>query len=320
VGSNPTPRIEELYAEPFSIEDYVRWAVRRYRWSTIERDIKILRQYQKAGVLDFGDMHMQQEVMKFVQKKQCKFGTKHLMISCYLRWLRYIGVSPSKEILEYLKDLDRMRERKLAKIPSYEVAVAVILATRGQTRNLLWLILHTGLRVNEALNLQWSQIDFNNKWIVIEESEKRSEGAYIPLDDNSLMALANQRQLTGLAGNSGRVFTIDERTVRKVLCHARRKMQYLDGAYLVCPKNLRHIFATRTYLQTRDIVYTQRLLRHKSILTTQRYLHYTLHRKSNYEVKIVNRNDYQSIKTLMEEGYEKVHEDKQVIFLRRLKD
>jgi len=301
--------------EPFSIEDYTRWASRRYRWSTILRDVKILRQFKQAGVLDFGDM--QQEVVKFVQNKQCKFGTKHVMICTYLHWLKYVGAKPSPTVIEYLKDLDRMRERKLARIPSYQVACAVILSTKGQTRNLLWLILHTGLRLSEALNLQWSQIDFNNKWIVIEESEKRSEGAYIPLDDNSLMALADQQKLTG---NSGRVFTIDPRTVRKVLCHARRKMQYLDGAELVCPKNLRHIFATRTYMQTRDIVYTQRLLRHKSILSTQRYLHYTLHRKSNYEVKIVNRNDYPGIKELLEQGFEKVHEDKNVVFLRRLKD
>jgi integrase len=308
----------EPLSEPYSVEDYVRWAIRRYRWSTVERDIKILRQYQKAGVLDFGDMHMQQEVMKFVQKKECKFGTKHLMISCYLRWLRYIGVSPSKEILEYLKDLDRMRERKLARIPSYDVAVAVILATRGQTRNLLWLILHTGLRLSEALNLRWDNVDFKNKLIVMEESEKRSEGAYIPLCDNALMALTQQLNLKGKTDD--RVFSIDSRTVRKVLCNARRKMQHLSGAELVCPKNLRHLFATRTYLQTKDIVYTQRLLRHKSILSTQRYLHYTIRERKNFEVKIVKRSDYESIKQLLEEGFDKVHEDKNFIFLRRLKD
>jgi integrase len=316
MSSNPTPRIEIYRIEPYSVEDYTRWAVRRYRWSTIERDIKILRQLSQAGVLDFGDM--QQEVVKFVQNKQCKFGTKHVMICCYLRWLKYIGAKPSSNLLQYLKDLDRMRERKLAKIPTYQVACAVILSTKGQTRNLLWLILHTGLRIGEALSLRWSQVDFEKKWIIIEESEKRSEGAYIPLDDNSLMALTQQRKY--LKSNDDRVFTIDPRTVRKVLCNARRKMQYLDGAELVCPKNLRHIFATRTYIRTKDLVYTQRLLRHKSILSTQRYLHYTLHRKPSYEVKIVNRDDYPSIKLLLEEGYEKVHEDKNVVFLRRLKD
>jgi integrase/recombinase XerD len=313
MGSNPTPRIEIYRMEPYSVEDYTRWAVRRYRWSTIERDIKILKQFKNAGVLDFPE-----RVVKFVEEKNCRYGTKHVMICCYLRWLKYIGAKPTQLILEYLKDLERMKEKRLARIPSYQVACAVILATRGQTRNLLWLILHTGLRVNEALNLRWHQVNFDKKYIVIEESEKRSEGAYIPLDDNSLMALTQQRKY--LKSNDDRVFTIDERTVRKVLCHARRKMQYLDGAELVCPKNLRHIFATRTYIRTKDLVYTQRLLRHKSILSTQRYLHYTLHRKPSYEVKIVNKNDYPSIKLLLEEGFEKVHEDRDVVFLRRLKD
>jgi integrase len=305
--------MQELYAEPFNIEDYTRWALRRYRWSTVERDIKILKQFKNAGVLDFPE-----RVVKFVEGKNCRYGTKHVMICCYLRWLKYIGAKPSPSILEYLKDLDRMRERKLTRIPEYDVAAAVILATRGQTRNLLWLILHTGLRLGEALNLRWHQVNFDKKYIVIEESEKKSEGSYIPLDDNSLMALTQQQKYR--KSNDDRVFTIDDRTVRKVLTNVRRKMQYLDGAELVCPNNLRHIFATRTYMRTRDIVYTQRLLRHKSILSTQRYLHYNISRRTNYEVKIVNRNDYQSIKMLMEEGYEKVHEDKNVVFLRRLKD
>jgi integrase len=264
---------------------------------------------------------MQQEVVKFVEEKNCRYGTKHLMICCYLRWLKYVGAKPGLDILQYLKDLDRMRERKLAKIPSYDVAVAVILATRGQTRNLLWLILHTGLRLSEALNLQWSQINFEKRFIILEESEKRSEGAYIPLCDNALMALTQQLNLTKLKGKTDdRVFSIDSRTVRKVLCNARRKMQHLSGAELVCPKNLRHIFATKTYLQTRDIVYTQRLLRHKSILSTQRYLHYSLHARKSFEVKVIKINDYEALKQLLEEGFDKVHSDKNFIFLRRLKD
>ena len=138
----------------------------------------------------------------------------------------------------------------------------------------------------------------------------------MPLSELALDVLRRQKQLTG---NSQNVFTVRKQTLLRTLNHARRKMAHLPGAELVNAKNLRHLFATRLYTSTKDLVYVQRMLRHRSILTTQRYVHMVVSRKA-YDVKVVPTHDRQTIAMLLSEGYDVVMTQKDVVFLRRLKD
>ncbi len=295
-----------------SFDDYVRWAVRRYSWATVERDRRVLYKLKKAGLLD----SEQARVVDFILNYPATAGTKHLMLCCYLRWLKYSEVKPELQTLMALKDLQRLRERKLAKIPKAEVAQAVIEAMGGQSKNFYRLIMETGLRFGEALNLRWSQVDLEGRKLVMEKSEKRSEGSILPLSDLAVEALIHQKQLTG---GGPQVFTVKKKTLLKVLKRAKEKMKHLDGAELVNAKNLRHLFATRLYAQTKDLVYVQRMLRHRSILTTQRYIHMVTARKA-YDVKAIPLYDKETIKTLLEQGYELAVQTKDTIFLRRLKE
>ena len=100
---------------------------------------------------------------------------------------------------------------------------------------------------------------------------------------------------------------------------ARARKINLDGAELVNPKNLRHIFATRLYLKTRDLVYVQRMLRHRSILTTQKYVHYITERRE-FDVRVVEANDVEAIKLLLSQGYDVALQVGKRIFLRRLRE
>ncbi len=296
-----------------SFDDYVRWAVRRYSWATVERDRRVLYKLKKAGLLD----SEQARVVDFILNYPATAGTKHLMLCCYLRWLKYSEVKPELQTLMALKDLQRLRERKLAKIPKAEVAQAVIEAMHeGQSKNFYRLIIETGLRFGEALNLRWSQVDLEGRTLVMEKSEKRGEGSILPLSDLAVEALIHQKQLTG---GGPQVFTVKKKTLLKVLKTAKEKMKHLDGAELVNAKNLRHLFATRLYAQTKDLVYVQRMLRHRSILTTQRYVHMITTRKT-YDVKVLPAHDKEAIAILLAEGHDVALQTKDLVYLRRLKE
>jgi integrase len=233
-----------------------------------------------------------------------------------MRWLRYLNVKPELSTLEALRDLDRLRPHKLAKIPSIQTVKAVISAMRpGQSKNFWTLLMETGLRFSEAYNLLWSQIDLSQKQLIMEKSEKRSEGSILPLSDLAIQALEDQRRRS----SGGRVFTVNQRTLIKTLTTARRRLSYLQDAALVNAKNIRHVYPTRLYATTKDIVYVQRMLRHRSILTTQRYIHMITDRKA-YEVKVVPAYDKTTISMLLEQGFDVAAQTKDTLYLRRLKE
>jgi len=297
------------------LSDYARWGLRRYRWTTIKNDVKILRRLRRLGV----DLEDEEAVMEAIMNLKVSVGRKHIYALAYARFLRFLGRKPSLAYREFMRDLQRLRPRKLARIPKLETAKAVIAAIpRSQAKYLLWFILETGLRLGEALNLRWSQVDLQGKRLIIEESEKRSEGSIIPLSDNAIEILNHQADL-GMNPKE-RVFKISERWMRRVLKKAKDKMRPIlgDEVDLVNPKNLRHLYATQLYSKTRDLVYVQRMLRHRSILTTQRYVHMITQRK-DYDVKVVSPQDSEIIKQLLEMGYEVALQTKNKIYLRRLR-
>jgi integrase len=291
------------------LADYARWALRRYRPSTVERDLRILRRLKKDGVLD----REEAAFLRWLEGYQATYQTRFVFFTSYLRWLRFKGIRPSPELLLTYRDYDRMRERKLARIPSYEAARAVIASIRpSQSRNFFALILETGLRFGEAYALRWDQVDWENRRLIMERSEKRSEGSYLPLSDAAIQILRDQQRYS--AGKVF-VFSVSRRNLVRTLGRAKTRVN-LPGAELVNAKNLRHLFATRLYAQIRDLVYVQRMLRHRSLLTTQRYIHMVTEAKT-FDVRVLDQGEVEAIKLLLQQGYEVALQAKGKVYLRR---
>lgn len=56
-------------------------------------------------------------------------------------------------------------------------------ATNWRDRALWTLLLASGIRKSEAMNLQWADIDYENQKVFVLDPEKRPYGSFIPLDD-----------------------------------------------------------------------------------------------------------------------------------------
>lgn len=103
---------------------------------------------------------------------------------------------------------------------SAEEVRALLDATQGWERTLLFVLLYTGLRPNEALALRWSDIDLKRRHILVRRGlsrrveghlKTRSSKRTVDIAPDLAVELSRQRQRTGFAGDGeGLVFPGDQ--------------------------------------------------------------------------------------------------------------
>jgi len=132
----------------------------------------------------------------------------------------------------------------------------------------LSLLYYAGLRLNEARNIKWTDIDFDNETIHLKKT-KGEEERFIFIHEKLRKALENlgiRKQGFVLATDTGEPY--DERTIQQIVRTAARKAKINKT---VTPHTLRHTFATHLLEAGADIKFIQHLLGHKDIRTTQIY-------------------------------------------------
>ena len=132
-------------------------------------------------------------------------------------------------------------------------------------RPLLITALHTGMRKGEILGLQWTDVDFTRKLIMIVKS-KNGEKRSIPMSER----LSEILQGIKVRDISGRVFPIANRSLRVAFDKTLIKAGIKDFRF----HDLRHTFATRLVQNGVDLYKVKELLGHKTIAMTMRYAHH----------------------------------------------
>lgn len=136
---------------------------------------------------------------------------------------------------------------------------------------MLYLMLMTGMRVSELLNLKVSDIDFPNSYITIRMGKGRKD-RIIPLNKNVKEALYNYIKLVkpknGLFDNES-----SSKSRRGVLYVIRKYCKKAGIDKKVTPHTFRHTFATLLLKKGENIRLVQALLGHSNISTTAIYLH-----------------------------------------------
>lgn len=160
--------------------------------------------------------------------------------------------------------------------------------------------LETGLRKSEALNLKWTEIDFNANVIIV--NGKGGKIAPIPLTNTAKAILGNCKH------HPVYIFTFKSQKAS----HGRRMGERipltataLQKPWWQCLKDsgiedlvwhdIRHTTATRLLRRTGNLALVQQLLRHSDIATTRKYAHTTI----------------EDLRTAMESGVQaETHEEK----------
>jgi integrase len=140
-------------------------------------------------------------------------------------------------------------------------------------RELILLALHTGLRRDELLSLQWDRVNLFQKTIIIQKS-KNGRPRTVPLTSVAMGILEEKARIRNLKTNLVFMNTVGKKIgtswVMKHFIFARGKAGLEDFHF----HDLRHTFATRLAQRGVDLYTISKLLGHVNIIMTQRYAHH----------------------------------------------
>lgn len=177
-----------------------------------------------------------------------------------------------------------MSPRKPKRLPEVLTTDEVVLLLKQPNKRyptgmrnycLMRLILETGLRASEALNLLVKDIDWRTGKLKVREGKGKKD-RFVRLNEDCLDVLATWRGQRP-EGTDYLFPTLEGKVLKDSYLRLMVK-RYGQKAGIekdVHPHMLRHTFATEFYRQTNDLRATQKILGHADISTTQIYTHIT---------------------------------------------
>lgn len=147
-------------------------------------------------------------------------------------------------------------------------------------RALFELMYGCGLRVSEASDLNWKDLQLKEGWVRV--MGKGSKERMLPFGNEARQALENYAERLQAEGwpRAEAVFLnyrgtrLTPRGIAKIL--TRHIMKTMSVLHLVSPHALRHSFATHLLAAGADLRSIQEFLGHSRLSTTQRYTHVDL--------------------------------------------
>jgi integrase/recombinase XerC len=141
---------------------------------------------------------------------------------------------------------------------------------------ILQLLLHTGLRVSEIVNLQTEDLIFDHPGVRLRVSHKQDEAKtrYLPLSQTVYKVLCDYLAIRPQTTTTNHLFlnqrgqAISDRTVQRIIGDCA-KTAGLDG---VSAQNLRRTFALHLFTQTNDLALVSQQLGHQTTSITAQYL------------------------------------------------
>ena len=164
--------------------------------------------------------------------------------------------------------------RKSLKLPivlSKEEVNKMIDSTNNLKHKLVIMFLYyAGLRLDEARNLSWQDIDFDREIIHLKIAKGDKERViFLHKKLVDVLRIYGVKE-EGPIFVSQREEKYNKRTIQQIIKYASKKVGIKKN---VTPHTLRHSFATHLLESGADIRYIQQLLGHKDLKTTQIYTH-----------------------------------------------
>jgi len=222
-------------------------------------------------------------------------NTKRLVTYAYDAFLKYIGIKWEKP--QYRK------EDKKVFIPTEKELLLAVNSGTKPTIVFSRIVYETGARINEAQRVEWTDLDTERNKITIKAS--KNGNARILTVSKELLNL-----LLSLPKTEKTVFP--KRSINSKQANFHRRMKKLarqqnNPKFLkIHYHTFRHCKALREFHKTKNILHVKRVLGHKSLMTTQRYVElyhevYGNLKPENYICEIAS--TIQEAKKLVEHGF-----------------
>jgi site-specific recombinase XerD len=254
------------------LENYQKYLeIKGYQKSSIQGLVKRARKYENQ---ETENKNLSTPTLKlyYYQKKvylkylqEIEGETRYLPEEHYKKVIPEIPILTEQEVRELFTKTKNLREKAV-----------------------LTCLYSLGLRVGEAANIYWEDLDFTEKLVFIRKSKTRKQ-RQIPLNTASLTLIneyiqkernnKGEKLLQGIQGN----LTADGicQILRKIVRRTKIKKR-------VYPHLLRHSIASHLLQRGMDIEQVGKFLGHSSLESTQRYTHLLINKegKPEYETRI----------------------------------
>jgi integrase len=251
-------------------------------------------------------------VKRFLANCSWTEGGKQRVAEEIDRFYRYEGIKWDRPKYEKI-DL-------LPHIPKEEDVNALVSGLSGPTGTFCLLLKETGCRSGEGWLAEWAHIDFERNTIVV-RPEKGSRSRELRIS-NGLIARLNllpkDRRYVFHDGTKGPIeglkdFTraFQKQRKRLALGLANPRLQQISF------RSLRHYKGTMEYHRTRDIVHVQRILGHRSISNTLRYVRLISFPEDEFVCKVAE--TVKEAKNLVEDGFDYVTDVEAMKLFRKRK-
>ena len=241
-----------------------------YRKSTIEAKVQRLKRLASLGA----DLFNPESVKKTIANDEWKDSYKAGLVSAYSTFVEMVGL-----------DWKPPRYKPVQKLPfvPHEKEIDALIASCGKkVATSLQLLKETGMRIGETWNLEWTDIDTENRTVTC-TPEKHGTPRQFKVS-SKLLAMLNTLPKTGtkvFGGTSLIAHRYNFTTQRKRLAQKLQNPRLLKISF----HSLRHWKATMEYHRTKDILHVKEMLGHRQLSSTMIYTHLVHFESSDYHVK-----------------------------------
>jgi integrase len=240
-------------------EYHLNMKINGYSEATIQLSWGILELLKKRGA----DLENTTSVKTVISQQNWGGNRKRNVINAYGQFLKYLGLHWEEPICNVI--------RKIPFIPTEQEIDDLIAGLPTVVAAYVQLLKETGMRSGEAINVLWKDVDLQRRLITCNSPEKNSNPRVFDNLSSKLLTMLNQlpRENNKLFGERS-VFSLKASFVR---CRAQQAYK-LGNPRLkeIHFHTLRHFYATMLYHYTKDVLFVQEKLGHKSIENTQLYI------------------------------------------------
>lgn len=170
-------------------------------------------------------------------------------------------LSALKMLKESQNHFNSLSSIELNKLVDYLNSSKLIL----KNKLIIFLLLETGIRINELLNIKIKNINFNNNSIYLEKT-KTCKSRYVYFKEGTSYLL--KQYLNTICNDL--LFNMNYSAVRSLFDRIKKQLD-LNKFH---PHMLRHTFASVLHKNGTSIFILMTLLGHENLKTTERYVHY----------------------------------------------
>ena len=260
-------------------EEYLKYSKAKKSLSSFERDLLIINKHAlpyfgTTSVKDITPRTVEGYIIQRSSKVRESTVNRELntlfnLFRKAVEW-RYVKESASHGI----KKLKEKRSTVPRFLSSNEIT-RLLSACPDKIYPLIYVAIYTGCRQSELFNLEWSDIDFARRQIIVQNKGDWHTKSYrhrvIPISDKIIEVLLEQKEVS-----RGRyVFSteegekVDKSKVRRTFERAMREADIASTDF----KILRHTYASHLVMKGVDMRTVQKLLGHHSIKMTEKYSH-----------------------------------------------